>query len=88
PEFAKAVQGWKTPGEYRGPITSQLGVHILKLLDYQPEKHYTFKDDYDRIKELARQDKTGRIVDKWIAKLKSRAYIDYRLDSLKLNAAR
>ncbi|RME19315.1 MAG: hypothetical protein D6800_14430, partial [Candidatus Zixiibacteriota bacterium] len=30
PEFAKAVQGWKTPGEYRGPITSQLGVHILK----------------------------------------------------------
>jgi len=79
PEFASAVAGWKTPGEYRGPVITQYGVHILKLLDYQPEKQYTLADDYDTIKELARQDKTGKLVDKWIEKIKSETYIENRL---------
>ncbi|MEW6412693.1 MAG: peptidylprolyl isomerase [Candidatus Zixiibacteriota bacterium] len=79
-EFADAVQGWDTPGEYRGPVTSRYGIHILKLLDYQPEKEYTFDEDYDRIKELARQDKTGKMVDKWIEQLKDKTYISYRLE--------
>jgi len=81
PEFAKAVKGWKTPGQYKGPISSQYGLHILKLLDYQPAKHYTLKDDYDKIKELARKDKTGKIIDKWLAEIKSKTYIKYNLES-------
>ena len=63
PEFAEAVSGWKVPGEYRGPVTSRFGLHILKLLDYQPEKKYTIEDDYDRIKEMARQHKTDLTVE-------------------------
>ena len=79
-DFTQAVSGWRTPGEIRGPIPSGFGVHILKLLDYQPGKELTLEDDYDRIKELARQDKTGRIVDEWIAEIKQRTYLDYRLE--------
>ena len=79
PEFASAVAGWQTPGEYRGPLTTQFGLHILKLLEYQPEKQYTLTDDYDTIKELARQDKTGRLVDKWIEQIKAETYIENRL---------
>jgi len=80
-EFITAVSGWKTPGEYRGPVMSKFGVHLLKLLDHQSEKTLSLEDDFDRIKDLARQEKTGREVDKWIEELKKRTYIDYRMDS-------
>lgn len=79
-DFADAVRGWKEPGEYRGPVKSQFGLHLLKLLDYQPSKRYTLENDYDRIKELARQDKTGRVVDDWIASIKEKTYVEYRLE--------
>jgi peptidyl-prolyl cis-trans isomerase SurA len=80
PEFQEAVVGWDTPGELRGPVKTQFGIHILKLLDYQPPKEFTLEDDYDRIKELARQDKTGEMVDEWIEELKDETYIRYYLD--------
>jgi peptidyl-prolyl cis-trans isomerase SurA len=79
PDFADAVKGWKTPGEYRGPVKTRFGLHILKLVDYRPDKKYTLQGDYDEIKQLARQEKTGRMVDKWIAEIKDKTYIDYRL---------
>ncbi len=80
PDLSEIVKGWKTAGEYRGPVTTAQGIHIMKLLDYQPEKRFTLQDDFDRIKELARQDKTGRMVDKWLAEIKSRTYLEYRLE--------
>lgn len=80
-EFADIVAGWNTPGDYRGPVVTQYGLHLLKLLDYQSERQYNLDEDYDRIKELARQDKTGRIVDRWIEGFKDKTYISYRLDN-------
>lgn len=79
-ELAPKVVGWTTPGEVRGPFESKYGFHILKLLDYQPEKTLSLDNDFDRIKELARQDKTGKSVDDWISELKNKTYIDYRID--------
>jgi len=81
PEFAEFVVGWKTPGEYRGPVFTQYGVHILKLLEYQPEHRFDLATDYDKIKELARQNKTGILVDDWIKDIKKHSYIEYRLDN-------
>jgi len=81
PDFTETVKGWKTPGEYRGPVMSASGIHLVKLIEYQPEKKYNLTDDFDRIKELARQDKTGKMVDKWLAQIKSRTFLDYRLDN-------
>lgn len=80
PEFADVVTGWTTIGELRGPVQSRFGLHILKLLDRQAQKQFTLENDYDRIKELARQDKTGRLVDEWIEELKEKTYISYRLE--------
>ncbi len=80
PEFTEAVSGWKTPGEYRGPVASRYGLHILKLLDYQAQRRYNLEEDFDRLKELARQDKTGRVVDKWIERFKEKTYISHQLD--------
>ena len=80
PEFTEAVVGWQTPGEYRGPISSRYGLHILKLLDYQAERRFNLEEDFDRLKEMARQDKTGRVVDKWIESYKQKIYISYQLN--------
>jgi len=78
-EIAPYVSGWDTPGEYRGPVETSEGVHVLELLDYSPEKKYNLDDDFDQVKELARQDKTGKLVDEWIAELRVTTYTDYRL---------
>ena len=80
PEFVNAVSGWKEAGEIRGPIESRFGLHILKLLEYQEGRKYTLESDYDQLKELARQDKTGQIVDEWIAELKQKTYISYQIE--------
>jgi peptidyl-prolyl cis-trans isomerase SurA len=81
PEFADAVSGWTTPGEIRGPVVSRFGLHILRLLEYQPERQYSLENDFDRLKELARQSKTDEVVDEWIAKIRTVTYIDYRLEN-------
>lgn len=80
PEFQTYVVGWHTVDELRGPVVSQFGLHILKLLEYQPTHSFSLEDDFDRIKELARQDKTGRIVDEWVEDLKKTTYIKYQLE--------
>lgn len=79
-ELVDYVSGWDTPVDYRGPAQTPSGFHLLKLLDYTAEKKYDLENDFDKIKELARQDKTGKMVDFWIAELKEETYIDYRLD--------
>ncbi len=78
--FADAVAGWSEVGSYKGPVTSQDGIHIFKLLEHTPAKTYTIENDYDQIKELARQDKTGRSVDKWLADIKKKSFIVYQLE--------
>ncbi len=78
--FVEAVAGWSEVGSYKGPIVSQDGIHILKLIEHQASKTYSIDSDYDRIKELARQDKTGKMVDKWLAEIKGKSYIVYHLE--------
>ncbi|MEW5994223.1 MAG: peptidylprolyl isomerase [Candidatus Zixiibacteriota bacterium] len=77
--FAAGVADWNTPGEYRGPVTSQFGVHLLKLLDHTEERTLQLDKDFDEIKELARREKTARLIDEWVAEIKKKTYIDYRL---------
>lgn len=81
-EFARELAGQTTAGEIKGPVSSQFGLHIIKLLEYQAEKQYTLEEDFDKIKELARQDKTGRMVDNSILEIKEKTFIEYRVDEL------
>jgi len=79
-EFARELAGETTAGKIIGPVSSQFGIHIIKLLENQAEKQYTLDEDFDKIKELARQDKTGRMVDKSISEIKEKTFIEYRVD--------
>jgi peptidyl-prolyl cis-trans isomerase SurA len=80
-EFADSLAGWTTPNEYRGPVVSTSGFHILKLLEYQKEKRFTMPDDFDQLKEVARQEKVDRLVAKWVAEVKAKSFVEYRLDA-------
>ncbi len=80
PAFIDAVSGWETPGEIRGPVVTPFGFHILKLVEFQAAKQLSLENDFDQIKGLARQDKTGKMVDELIVKIKERTYIDYRIE--------
>lgn len=84
-DFADSLVGWTTPDEYRGPVSSPNGLHILKLLEYQQERRFSMPADFDQLKELARQEKVDRLVAKWVADIKSRSYVEYRLESLNAN---
>lgn len=81
PELAEPLTNWKTPGEIKGPVASRSGLHILKLLDYEPQKELSLAEDFDRLKELARQEKSSRMVDMWIGEIKRKTYVEYRLQS-------
>ena len=61
-------------------MLTEFGLHILYLMDYQPEHQYTFDDDYDAIKELARQEKTAALIEDWLDDFEGRTYIDLRLE--------
>jgi len=79
PEFAEGLSEWDVAGTYRGPILSRFGLHLIKLLEYQPPKTFTIEEDYDRIKEMTRQMKTERVLIDLIADIKSRTHIEMRM---------
>lgn len=77
-EFASSIAGLENIDDLDGPVQSEYGLHILKLLDRQEAREVTLKNDFDRIKEMARQEKTGEIVDKWLSELKEKVYVEIR----------
>lgn len=84
-EFADSIAGWTTANEYRGPVVTSNGLHILKLLEYQQERRFALPADFDQLKELARQEKVDRLVSKWVDEIKSHSFVEYRLSALNAN---
>ncbi len=78
PVFAEAIGKFKDIGDVVGPVKSEYGLHILKLLDRQEERTLTLEDDYDAIKEMARQAKTSEYVDRWVKEIRDKTYVDIR----------
>jgi peptidyl-prolyl cis-trans isomerase SurA len=78
PAFISAVDSIKNIGDIYGPVRSEYGLHILKLLEYQEARQFSPDTDYDRLKEMARQAKTGEFVDRWIEKVKEQIFVEIR----------
>lgn len=77
--FKEAVDSLKEIGDIYGPAKSEFGLHILKLLERQEGRHITIENDFDQIKNMARQAKTGESVDKWIEDIRDEVYVEVRL---------
>jgi peptidyl-prolyl cis-trans isomerase SurA len=77
PEFAAAVEGLEV-GEISDPTESQYGVHIIKVLDKQTSRPWNLKEDWDRLKEIARRQKTETVVGKLLEELRGETYVEVR----------
>ncbi|NMC44716.1 MAG: hypothetical protein GYA46_12425 [candidate division Zixibacteria bacterium] len=82
PEFLEPLSAIDT-GQITPPVPSQAGYHILKLLDRQPGRPLDMDRDFDIIRNFARQEKVGRMVEKWVAELKKNVYLDIREPELR-----
>ncbi len=80
PGFQDAVAHLKEVGDVYGPATSEYGLHIIKLMERQEGHKITLDNDFDQIKNMARQAKTGEMVDDWIKEIRQKVYVDIRLD--------
>jgi len=78
PVFSAALDSSVNVDDVSGPIQSEYGLHLIKLLDRQEGREISLDDDFDRLKELARQTKTGEYVDQWIEEIRERTYVEIR----------
>jgi len=79
PGIAAVVDSMSNVGDIYGPARTEYGLHILKKMDWQEGHKLTLETDFDQIKEMARQSKTGEYVDAWLERLKEKTYVEIRL---------
>jgi len=77
-EFSKALAGLEI-GEISRPVLSQFGYHILKILDKKDARPLDFKEDYNDIEAIAKRFKTQKELEKWLADVHSRYFIDIKM---------
>jgi len=78
-EFVAALEHLVSVEDSYGPVKSEYGIHILKKLDYQDGRKITPETDFDKIKEMARQSKTGEFVDNWLSEIRKKTFVEIRL---------
>jgi peptidyl-prolyl cis-trans isomerase SurA len=78
PEFKIAIAGLEV-GDISEPTESEFGIHLLKILDLQEARNMSLKEDWDRIKDFARREKSDRVMNTWLEKVKQNIYVDIRL---------
>lgn len=77
PLLKSAIDSMKV-GDYRGPLGTPLGYHLLYLTDRKEAHPLTLEQDWDIIKDMAKRKKTERLVADWVAELKKKIYVDIR----------
>jgi peptidyl-prolyl cis-trans isomerase SurA len=77
PEFRAALEG-AVPGDIVGPVSTDFGWHILRVLDQRERRSFNLTDDWDAIKEMARREKTNRVVSEWIEGIRAETYVNVR----------
>ncbi|MFH1700799.1 MAG: peptidylprolyl isomerase [Candidatus Zixiibacteriota bacterium] len=82
PEFVAPLEAVEIDG-ITPPVISQLGFHILKLLERTKGRPLNIDEDYDIIRNIAQQQKTATLVEKWVNDLKKTIYYDIREFTLK-----
>jgi len=78
PSFIEAQDKLPEISDVYGPVRTEFGLHILKKLDWQAEKVLNPDDDFDKIKEMARQSKTGDVVDEWLEDIREDTFVEIR----------
>lgn len=59
-------------------LSGENSYHIVHLRDRKPTHRISFEDDYERIEQLALQDKQGQEIARWVRGLRDQVYVDLR----------
>lgn len=76
--FLKVSQSLKT-GEISEPFETTFGFHILKLNDKRDQRKLDLKEDWQNIESMALRQKQFKEMEKWIAQIRSKFYVDVRM---------
>lgn len=76
--FKSAILGHSGSGLLK-PVAADDGIHIIDILDRHEERPYSLEQDRKALTEMARREKTGRVVDDWVEKLRKQIYVEVRL---------
>ena len=63
------------PGEFSGPVKSEIGYHIFKVEDIKYGRQAGLEDVQKDIQTMLFQDKFKLAIEEWLAGLKNKAYI-------------
>lgn len=77
PEFKTALE-LSVAGDIVGPVKTQFGWHVLRVLDRRTRRTLDINEDWDRLKDIARQDKTNKVVNAWLAEIREDTYVEVR----------
>jgi peptidyl-prolyl cis-trans isomerase SurA len=75
--FASAVADQPAGAVFQ--LTADDGVHLIKIAERRDERPYDLALDRAEITELARRQKTGRVVEEWVSRLRDEIYVEVRL---------
>lgn len=79
-EFEQAVFAAKV-GEVVGPVQTQFGLHLVKLLDHQPDSPLTLEEARPKIIRFLRDQQGAKLLQDWVAELRALATIEIFLES-------
>ncbi|MBD3233358.1 MAG: hypothetical protein GF315_06505 [candidate division Zixibacteria bacterium] len=77
PDFKTAI-GDKQEGTIIPPAMSESGIHILKVLERQPERPVDLKLDWDELKEMAKRQKANDKLMEQIESARQKYYVEVR----------
>ncbi len=67
------------PGQTGGPILSEFGYHIVKVVEKTEARTPTLEEMRDRLKAYLTQRKMAEEYEKWMEKLRQQVYVENRL---------
>jgi peptidyl-prolyl cis-trans isomerase SurA len=76
--FASSV-GTYPGGTILDPVQAEDGIHLIKIEARRTDRPYDLELDRTEITEMAKREKTGRVVEEWVAELRDEIYVDIRL---------
>lgn len=78
-ETFKSAVGGREAGTLLDPVENDEGMHLLRIVDRRAERPFDLATDRPAITEVARREKTGRVVDDWVQELRNQIYVEVRL---------
>ncbi len=76
--FLKVSQSLKV-GEISAPFETNFGFHILRLNDKRDQRKLNLKEDWQNIESMALRQKQFKEMEKWIAQIRTKFYVDVRM---------